>query len=350
MRAITNALRPYLLPFALIAVMSGVLLALDQSGAQTASRTLRLAIVQPASVAAIDDSVKGTVQALAERGYTQGGKVRISFYNAQGDAPTANDIARQVTNGSVDLIVTSGTLAMQSVANANRLTRIKHVFGVVTNASSAGIGVGANDPLDHPAWMTGYTSLVPVRPALELAREFNPALRKVGLVWHSSELSSQISTQDARKAAQALGIELIEANADSPNEVGPAAQSLVSRQVDALLISADVVVITAADQVIKAARAGRIPVISIVPPNFRKGALFDLGTDYTAVGRELGALAATVLDGTSIATIPIANKVPPSLNVNVTALDGLRDAWRLPPDLLSRAQRVIDKDGERALR
>ncbi len=228
----------------------------------------------------------------------------LRFFNAHGDGATAQDIARQVTNGSVDLIVTSGTLAMQSVANANRTTKVRHVFGVVVDVASAGIGVSATDPLDHPPWLTGYTCLVPVRPTLELAREFNPTLRKIGLVWHTAELSSQLYTQDAREAAKALGIELIEANADTPNEVGPAAQSLVSRNVDALLVTADIVVITAVDQVIKAAPAGRIPVITVIPPNFCKGALFDLGNDYRSVGHEVGELVATVLDGAPIRTLP----------------------------------------------
>lgn len=343
-------MRPYLLPLTLIALISLLLLALDASDVGSNRGPVKVAIVQPASVAAIDESVKGIVQALADRGYVDGRKVSLTFLNAHGDGATAQDIARQVTNGSVDLIVTSGTLAMQSVANANRKTKVPHVFGVTADAASAGIGVSATDPLDHPPWLTGYTSLVPVRPALDLAREFNPGLRKLGLVWHTAELSSQLYTQDARKAAQALGIELIEANAESTVEVGPAAQSLVSRQVDAILVTADIVVITAVDQVIKAARAARIPVITVTPPNFRKGALFDLGNDYRSLGYEVGERVASVLDGTPIPKLPIENRVPLSLQVNLTALDGLRDPWRAPADLFSRAQRVIDKDGERTLR
>jgi putative ABC transport system substrate-binding protein len=350
MPAITTALRPYLLPVTLILLMSALLLALDNSGSRTSKEKVRLAIVQPASLGAFEEALKGLNASLAKHGYTDGGKASIKYYNAQGDVPTSNDIARQVTNGSADLIISLGTLALQSVANANRQANVRHVFGVVTSAASAGVGVSATDPLGHPAWMTGYTSLVPIRPALDLAREFNPGLRKVGLVWHTSEASSQAQTADAREAAKALGIELIEANADSTSEVGPAAQSLVSRQVDALLITGDVLVITAADQLIKAARAGRIPVISVVTPNFRKGALFDLGADYVGIGTEVGELAAAVLDGAEIPKLPVLNKAPPSLNVNVLALEGLRDTWRLPPELLSRAQRVIDKDGERTVR
>jgi putative ABC transport system substrate-binding protein len=341
------SLKPFLLPLLLIALVGALLLALDDSGTKSAAGMPRVAIVQHASQAALDEGVRGIVKGLASQGFIDGRTVKLKFYNAQGDVPTANDIARQVTNGSADLVITSSTLSMQAVANANRQSKVRHVFGIVTSAASAGIGVSATDPLDHPAHLTGYTSLVPVIDALKLAREFNPGLKRVGLVWHSAEVSSQMYTAEARKACKELGIELLEATAESSIEVGQAAQSLASRGIDAFLLTGDVVVLMAADSLVKAARNERIPVLSLIPPNFRKGTLFDLGADYDAVGRDVGLLAATVLAGTSPATLPVVNKVPLTFNLNLSALQGLREAWQLPATVLERAHLVIDKDGER---
>ena len=168
----------------------------------------------------------------------------------------------------------------------------------------------------------------------------------LGLVWHSAEVSSQTYTADARKACKELGIELLEATAESSIEVGQAAQSLASRGIDAFLLTGDVVVLMAADSLVKAARTERIPVLSLIPPNFRKGALFDLGSDYEGVGRDTGLLAASVLAGASPATLPILNRVPLTLNLNLNALEGLRGGWQVPAAVLERAQLLIDKDGE----
>jgi hypothetical protein len=46
-------------------------------------------------------------------------------------------------------------------------------------------------------------------------------------------------------------------------------QSLASRQVDALLIARDVLVLTAADRVVHAERGSVNPGISVMPPNAR---------------------------------------------------------------------------------
>jgi putative ABC transport system substrate-binding protein len=339
--------RPFALPLVLIALGSALLLAMDGPDSRSGSRLPRVAIVQHAAQASIDQGVRGIVAGLAQAGFEDGRTVQLSFFNAQGDLPTANDIARRVTDGSADLIITSSTLSLQSVGTVNRTKQVPHVFGIVAGAAFAGLGISETDPMDHPPHLTGYTSLVPVIEALKLAREMNPAMRRIGLVWHSSEVSSALYTRSAREACKALGIELLEANAENTTEVGPAAQSLVSRGIDALLMTADVTVLMAADTVIKAARQGRIPVISVVPPTFRKGALFDLGNDYETLGREVGLLAAKVLAGTSPAALPVLNRVPMSLSINRMALDGLKDDWTIPETVSQRADVILDREGER---
>ena len=77
----------------------------------------------------------------------------------------------------------------------------------------------------------------------------------------------------------------------------------------------------------------------------KRGALFDLGPDYHEIGRETGALAAKILGGTDPATIPVRNTPTSKLLINKTALEGLRDAWQLPEDVLQKADVVIDGTG-----
>jgi ABC-type uncharacterized transport system substrate-binding protein len=101
----------------------------------------------------------------------------------------------------------------------------------------------------------------------------------------------------------------------------------------------------AADLVIAAAKRARIPVFSVIPPTAKKGALFDLGANYYEIGRATGNLAADVLDGRRPADIPVENLVPEMLVVNRLALEGLKDPWQLPEDIVQRASVVIDTSG-----
>jgi ABC-type uncharacterized transport system substrate-binding protein len=104
-------------------------------------------------------------------------------------------------------------------------------------------------------------------------------------------------------------------------------------------------VLTAADALIAAARRGKIPVFTVIPPMAKKGALFDLGANYYEIGKATGNLAADVLDGQSPAEIPVENLLVESLVVNRLALEGLKDRWQLPESVVQRASVVIDASG-----
>src|SRR4030095_5879422 len=126
------------LGFVLIALSSAVLLISDLGQCKgSTARIPRVAIVQHASQSVLDDGVRGMLDALAAEGFIDGRNIAIQRFNAENDLPTANTIARQVTTGEYDMVITSSTLSMQTVANAKRAGRRMPVFGVSANPFSA---------------------------------------------------------------------------------------------------------------------------------------------------------------------------------------------------------------------
>jgi ABC-type uncharacterized transport system substrate-binding protein len=306
----------------------------------------RVALVQHASQALLDDGVSGYLEGLKAAGFVNGQTVAIDRFNAENDLATANAIAKQITGGEYDLLLTASTLSLQTVANANRAGRTHHVFGISADPPSAGVGISRDDPLRHPPHLIGIGSFVPVAPAFQLAKELNPALKSIGVVWNPGESNSEAFTKKAREACKEMGIELIEATIENSSGVLEAASAVVARGSDAIWIGGDVTVMVATDAVVAAARKGGIPVFSIVPPSIEKGSLFDFGADFFAVGKETGTLAADVLKGADPAKIPFRNSVPRRVLVNKLALKGLRQQWRLPESLLASAEIVIDESGK----
>ena len=131
--------------------------------------------------------------------------------------------------------------------------------------------------------------------------------------------------------------------------MGEAASSLVARGIDAILVTGDVTVLVAVDSVVAAAKRGHIPVFSLIPPNTRKGAIFDYGADFVQLGSIVGEMAVEVLQGRKTpAQIPIVNLVPEKLLNHPVALEAFKDRWRLPPAILQKASVVIDASGEHA--
>jgi ABC-type uncharacterized transport system substrate-binding protein len=354
-RSLVRTLKSLALGFALIALAAAVLLYSDlgsrrraRAMAAAATRTFRVALVQHASLPALDQGAQGVLEGLRSRGYADGGRLQLRQYNAQGDMSTANAIAKDVTSGDYDLIVSVSTASLQTIANANRYATPprKHVFGASSDPYGAGVGISRENHAEHPPYLTGLGSLPPVEDAFRLLRELNPRVKRVGLVWNPTEANSVATTTLGRKICKDLGITLVEANAENATAAGEAGASVLSRGIDALWVSPDVTVVTAIDLLLATARRAGVPVFTSLPGYAEKGALFDLGADYLGIGRAEGALAADVLDGKDPATIPVENLMPVQLHVNRLALDGIQNTWQVPDAVLKRADIVFDASGK----
>jgi ABC-type uncharacterized transport system substrate-binding protein len=330
----------------LLALASAVLLLSDTSGRRRQERQVkRLAIVQHASQPIIDEGVRGMMEALAAAGYVDGQTLSVRRYNAEGDMPTANTIAAEVVGGDFDLILTATTPSLQTVANANRDGRKLHVFGLVTDPLISGVGITGRAPDQHPPWMVGYGTMQPVRETFALARQLLPDLERVGEVWNSAEVNSEAQTTLAREVCREMGIELLEANAESSAAVQEAAGSLVARGVQAIWVPGDVTVLSAIGSVVGAARGAGIPVFSSIPGNADRGVLLEVGANYHEVGRIAGELAVRVLRGTAPSEIGVVNVMPERIVVNRAALAGLHEPWRIPEEVAARAGVILDAAG-----
>jgi putative ABC transport system substrate-binding protein len=226
------------------------------------------------------------------------------------------------------------------VARANQDGKVKHIFGVVADPLAARVGINPTNPYDHPKWMVGIGTFMPVGELLEMARRLNPRLRSVGLPWNPAEANSQSYTRAARESAHRLGINLLEGNVENSTVVGEVTDSLVARGAEAILMTGDNTISIAADTVIASARKAHIPVMATSPESVGKGALFAMGADYYRVGRQIGDLAARVLSGEDTATLPILYQIPKTFLINRRVLAQLRDTWVFPPDVLAEAKDV----------
>ena len=335
----------------LIVLVSALLLFSDldrRTGTVAASRATgprQVAVLQYSSTPPLEDGARGFVDALGELGLHDGARVTLTWYKAEADMAVANAIAKQMTGGQFDLVVTMGTPALQAVANANQSGRVPHVFGVVAAPRTAGVGIGDKGPLDHPKHLIGVGTYIRAGESFRMARRMFPGLKAVGVVWNSAESNSRVFTEAARVACLELGITLLEANVDNSNGVAESAASLVARGAEALWLGGDNTVMTAAASLVTAGRRGRVPVFTMVPGNAEKGALFDFGANLYENGKEMGRLSAKVIAGSDPAELPVEDLVIPHTTINTLALADLKDPWRVTSGMLREADTVIDAAG-----
>ena len=345
---LASLLRRSLPTVALLAGASALLLATDQAGTRRSRPAV--AVLKQVSTAVLDDAVTGMLEGLAEKGWRDGDTVTIRQFNAEGDMAQANAIAREITGGGFDMVLTSSTPSLQAVATANERGQVMHVFAAVADPFSAGVGLARADPLIHPRHLLGYGSLAPVHATFGILQRINPRVEKVGVAHNPSESNSRRFMELARVSCRQRGIDLLEAAVENSSGVVEAVQSTIARGAEAIFIPGDTTVASVCDSVVHVAAQAGVPVFTVVPGKPDRGTLFDVGFDFREVGLLAGRLAGDLLDGRDPATVPIgetAREIPPRLTINLVAPGVDRRAWRIPDDLLAQAKVVIEAGGRR---
>ncbi|HEX9046070.1 MAG TPA: ABC transporter substrate-binding protein [Verrucomicrobiae bacterium] len=304
-----------------------------------------VAILKHASNSLLDEVERGVLDRLAAAGFRDGDRIALQRFCAEGDLPTANAIAKRITDGSFKMVISISTLSLQCVANANRDGRAIHVFGGVTDPVSAGVGIQQMGSTNKPPWLAGIGTFQPVEQIFREAKRAYPQLKTVGVVWNPAERNSEVCTIKARQVCQELGMELIEAQVDQSKDVREAADSLVSRGAQAFWTGADVTVMNAVHALCDSAQRAKIPVFSNTSGQVNDGTLFDLGANYFEVGEKVGEIASEILNGVNPAALVVTNFMPERIMLNRQVLQKLRDPWQFPDDLVARAASIIGPDG-----
>ena len=207
------ALKRLALGLLLIAAASAILLLADRSERSPALRpgpnkVQRIAILQHANTPVLDEGIRGLLDGLASRGFRDGDRVTIEQFNAQGDLPTGVAIARQLTAGGYDLVITSSTPSMQAVANNNRDGKTRHFFSLVADPFASGVGLDRANPKKHPPHMVGQGVFPPVEKAFAIARRMFPALQRIGVPWNPSETELAHLRRARTKGGSRSGVDL----------------------------------------------------------------------------------------------------------------------------------------------
>ena len=221
----------------------------------------------------------------------------VVMFNAQGDMPTGIAIAKQVTAGDYDLVITSSTPSMQAVANNNREGKVRHLFTLVADPFASGVGLDRADPLKHPPTWPGR--------ALSAGRDGLPdrAADAAGAQAHRRRLEScrvQFARlrEKAREVAKTMGLTLLEANVDTTSAVTDAINSLIcARRAGDLGRRRQHGHRRRSARSSTTAHASAFRSSPILPGTPDRGTLFDAGPDFYEVGTPGRLLAADILDG-----------------------------------------------------
>ncbi len=322
---------PVIMFIVLLGLLSGCGGSQDEAPDVTEANQLELGIIQIVEHPALDAAREGFLEVLGENGYTEGETLAVDFRNAQGEQATLQAIADKFANDPKDLILAIATPSAQ--AAADKTEDIPILITAVTDPVEARLVESMNKPGTN---VTGTTDMNPIKEQLQLIKDVVPSTEKVGVIYNSSEVNSQVQVAQCKKVAPDLGLEIIEAPITASNEVMQGAQSLVGK-VDAIYIPTDNTVVSASASVIKVGEDNKLPVFSGEGNTVKEGAIATVGIDYYKLGRQTGEMALRIINGDTPSEMAIESQKDLTLTVNPAA------AKRMGVEIPSN---IIDEDTE----
>lgn len=282
---------------------------------------------------ALDTIRQGIIEQLAKEGFEQDKNIKIDFQSAQGSTATAAQIARKFVGDKADIIIPITTPSAQPVVAATRSIPI--VFSGVTDPVSAKLvksweASGTN--------VTGISDHKPIEPQLELIKTLVPNLNTLGFVYSAGEVNSTIVLEELQKAANEAKIKVMPVAVQRSADIGTAARSL-NGKVQAIYITEDNGVVSAYEALHKAALEAKIPVIAADRDTVKRGALAAYAVNQYDIGVATGQVAARVLRGEKVGSIPTQAVKQMDLSINQQTAKEL--GISVPESLLKQAKETF---------
>ena len=251
--------------------------------------------------------------------------------NANGEQATALTIAQQFAGQDLDLALAVATPAAQAMAQ--NITKFPLLFTAVTDPVKAELVSSMQAPGEN---ITGTSDAAPLDKQLELLKQLVPDAKKVGIVYASGEVNSQVQVDEAKQAAGTMGLEISTQTVTTVNEIQQAVEAL--GDVDAIYVPTDNMVVSGISSLVQAAEDKKIPVIAAESGAVEGGAAATLGIDYTTLGKQTGEMAIRILrDGADPATMPVETATEFTYVVNEKAAK--RQGVTIPEDILAKAEK-----------
>ena len=298
------------------------------------SETVKIGVVQFMQHASLDEAYQGFVDGLAEAGYVEGENLEIDFQNASGEVSNCQQICDIFANSGIDLALAIATPAAQSAVNVFQETDVPVFFTAVTDAVGAGLVESNEAPGKN---VTGTLDMPVIADQIKVIKDVLPDAQKLAILYTSSEPNSAIQADEAKLAAEDLGMEVVIQTSSSSNDIPQVISSVVG-SVDAIYIPSDNAFASAMATVNHAATENQIPVFCAVEAMIAEGGIATTAIDYYELGKQTAAQAVRVLNGESASEIAVETQKECALVVNKTFAESV--GVEIPAELLESAATV----------
>jgi len=301
--------------------------------AQQSSKIWRVAALYPGTIGDPEREVWAAFASeLGSRGYIEGKNLVLDLRDAKGLLERIPAIMDELIALRPDVIVAIGNPVVAAAQHATATIPIV-MWSVIDP-----VGNGYVSSLARPGRnSTGTTAMsdVSISKAVELLHLLVPAAHRVAVLL--SGPSQQRFLASARKAAEAMGLNVVPISAPAPADLDQAFAEIAAKECEAIFVpmsphNGPAIPLLAAKS--------KLPAVYQLRNLVEDGGLASYGEDHLQIARRSAYLVDRIFKGTRPSDLPVEEPVTFVLAVNLKAAATL--GLTIPDAIIARADRVIE--------
>jgi ABC-type uncharacterized transport system substrate-binding protein len=280
----------------------------------------------------------GLRQGLNQSGYVEGRNLVIEYRWAGNQADRLPDLAADLVQLRVAVIVSPGSLPALAAKAAT--TSIPIVFGVGNDPVQLGLVASLNRPGGNLTGINAFSAELGAK-GLALLHELMPSTATIGFLENpNNPIFAAYYERDVLTAATVIGLKIQILNAGTDREIDAAFVSLAQARTGALLVGADIFFNNRIDQIVALAARHAIPTMYQYREFAVAGGLISYGSSLMDAYRQVGLYTGRILKGEKPADLPVIQATKLELIINLKTAKAL--GLPIPDRLLALADEVIE--------
>ena len=302
--------------------------------AQPIAGAARIGFLGSASAAGLASSLEALRSGLRDLGYIGNRDIVIEFRWAEGRYERLEKLATELVRLKVDVLVTYGTPGIRAAKRAT--TTIPIVMAASADAVATGLVASLARPDGN---VTGLTIFGPEITAkrLELLKEAFPRARNVAVLFNPDTRGA--GSRPMEIASKSFNVELQRIGVRGPGEFANAFSEMVTKRVDAVLITQEPMLNAYPKEIANLAARHRLPLIGFTDLA-DAGGLLGYGVNFPELYRRAAYYVDKLLRGAKPADLPVEQPSRFELVINLRTARAF--GITIPPSIFLRADRVIE--------
>jgi putative tryptophan/tyrosine transport system substrate-binding protein len=274
-------------------------------------------------------------QGLREHGYTEGKNIVLEYRYAEGKEDRLPDLAAELVQLKVDIIVVTTDSSAQAVQKATKTIPI-----VVTTGDPVAWGLA--ESLAKPGSnVTGLSVLLADLSGkrVEILRETFPKLARLATLWNPLEKVATPVFKETSLAAQALSLQLHSFEVQTPQDIEKAFMDIPKVRPNALLVILSPLVTLHSKRIVEMALKQHLPGMYPTRQFAEEGGLMAYGPLIGDLYRRAATYVEKILKGANPADLPVEQPTKFEFVINLKTAKQI--GLTIPPNVLARADKVI---------